>query len=209
MASFKTHVAGGVFVGAVFSAISYYSFDLDIIQSFAIFNIGLISAIIPDLDSDSGKPVALISGIISVLIPALLLSKVNSEHAGSAEFLISYFAFFYLLINYVVCGLIKKMSTHRGIMHSIPFSLLWAEFFYLLFNTSNQTMATMAALVTFCGCLIHLILDELNAIYFRFYMIPMLKKSSGTALKLFSSDLGANLLVYGLLFMTTAFIFLN
>ena len=149
MADFKTHVVGGVIVGGGFSTVGYLSFGLDPIQSFAIFTMGLLGGIIPDLDSDSGKPLALISGSLSVLVPALLLSKLSTVDARSPEFLISYFAFSYFILNYIVCELIKKMTIHRGIMHSIPFAFLTAEVIYLLFTSSGQEMATLAALAIF------------------------------------------------------------
>ncbi len=155
-----------------------------------------IGIILPDLDSDSGKPLALISGMLSVLFPALLLTQISSKTSFTPEFLISYFAFSYFVINYIFCELIKKMTKHRGIMHSIPFAFLCAEIAYLLFYPSGQNMTTMAALSIFFGCIIHLILDELNAFYFKFGFIPMLNKSSGTALKLYSKDLFSNLILF-------------
>ena len=178
MADFKTHVAGGVLVGGTFSALSFISFEMNIVQSFAVFTLGLLGGILPDLDSDSGKPLSLISGMLSVLFPALLLSQIPTQQYSSPEFLISYFTFCYLVINYIICELIKKMTIHRGIMHSIPFSFLCAEITYLLFDSADKNMSTMAASAVFFGCFIHLILDELHAIYFKFGFIPMLKKSS-------------------------------
>jgi len=104
----------------------------------------------------------------------------------------------YLIINYVICELIKRMTKHRGIMHSIPFSFFSAEMVYLLFDSSGKTVASMAALAIFSACLIHLVLDELNAFYFKFGFIPMPKKSAGTALKLYSQGVLANLFMFSL-----------
>ncbi|MCK5664818.1 MAG: metal-dependent hydrolase [Thiotrichaceae bacterium] len=209
MADFKTHVAGGIMVGAGFSATSLIYFDMNIVQSFAVFTMGLLGGILPDLDSDSGKPLALISGMLSVLFPALLLNQIPAENSLSTEFLISYFTFCYLVINYIICELIKKMTIHRGIMHSIPFSFLCAEIVYLLFYSSGQSMMTMAALSVFFGCIMHLILDELNAFYFKFGFIPMLKKSSGTALKLYSKDIFPNFIIFSMVLLMTIMIILT
>jgi membrane-bound metal-dependent hydrolase YbcI (DUF457 family) len=206
MADFKTHVAGGVIVGASFSVISFISFDMNSVQSFAVFTMALLGSILPDLDSDSGKPLALISGMLSVLLPALLLSQIAAENSLSAEFLISYFMFCYLVINYIICELIKKMTIHRGIMHSIPFSFLCAEIAYLLFSSSGKDMMTMASIAIFSGCIVHLVLDEFHAVYFKFGFIPMLKKSSGTALKLYSQGFFANFFIFCSVLIATAFI---
>ena len=83
-------------------------------------------------------------------------------------------------------------------MRSIPFSLFVAQITYLLFKPSGLMLSTMAAFAIFFGCLMHLVLDELNAFYLKFAFIPMLKKSSGTAFKLFSDDLWANFFIYSL-----------
>jgi len=206
MAGFRTHVLGGVLVGASFSAISFISTGLDIIQSYAVFTMGLLGGILPDLDSDSGKPLDIISGAISVLLPALWLTNIINEYSISAEFLIGYFTLSYFIINYIVCELLKKVTIHRGIMHSIPFSLLAAQIAYLLFKPSGLLLSTMAAGAMFCGCLIHLILDELNSFYLKFGFIPMLKKSSGTALKLFSDNVWINFFIYSLVGLTTMII---
>lgn len=209
MADFKTHVAGGVVVGVGFAGISLFFYDLNIIQSFAVFIMGLFGAILPDLDSDSGKPLALISGMLSVLIPVLLLSNMNTINISSPEFLISYFTSCYLVINYLICGLIKKMTVHRGIMHSIPFSFLSAEIIYILFVSSGKNMATIAALAIFFGCLMHLVLDEVNSLNFKFGIIPMLTKSSGSAFKLYSSGFLANSFMFISIIGVTLLIFDN
>ena len=101
------------------------------------------------------------------------------------------------------------MTIHRGIMHSIPFSFLCAEITYLLFDSADKNMSTMAASAVFFGCFIHLILDELHAIYFKFGFIPMLKKSSGTALKLYTNGFTANFMMFSSLVFMTALIILN
>ena len=200
MADFNTHLLGGVLVGGAFSTIAFISMDLNFIQSYAVFTMGVLGGLLPDLDSDTGKPLEIISAAVSVLVPALLLSNIAKQYTISPEFLISYFTVCYFIINYVFCELLKRITIHRGIMHSIPFSFLAAQIAYLLFKPSGLTLATMISCVVFFGCLIHLILDEFHSFYLKFGFIPMLKRSSGTALKLFSNNLLANVVIYGSIF---------
>jgi len=200
MADFNTHLLGGVLVGGAFSTISYISMDLNIIQSYAVFIMGVLGGLLPDLDSDTGKPLEIISAAVSILVPALLLSNIAKQYTISAEFLIGYFTICYFIINYILCELLKRITIHRGIMHSIPFSFLAAQIAYLLFKPSGVTLATMTSCVVFFGCLIHLILDEFHSFYLKFGFIPMLKRSSGTALKFFSNNLLANLIIYSSVF---------
>ena len=134
--------------------------------------------------------------LVSVLIPSVLLIEAIRIGGDSPEFLICYFAVSYLFINYVICSIIKKITVHRGMMHSIPFALVCGGICYLLFLSSGKKVAIMAGTAVFSGCLVHLVLDELSSFKLKFGFIPILKKSSGTAFKLKSESLGATLFIY-------------
>ena len=199
MAQFKTHLAGGVVAGAGISALGLFTQGLNLTQACAVFIIGSVGGLLPDLDSDSGKPLELLFELISVLIPALLFMSFVREEWSSSEFLVCYFTLSYLFINYVVCALIKRLTVHRGIMHSIPFALLSGGVGYLLFASSGKEIATIAGLAVLAGCLTHLVLDELNSFTLKFGFMPWLKRSSGTALKLKTNSLATNLFIYCLI----------
>jgi hypothetical protein len=49
----------------------------------------------------------------------------------------------------------------------------------------------MIGISVFAGCMVHLILDELNSLSFKFGLIPVLINSSGTAFKFKSDNLPA------------------
>jgi len=208
MAGFKTHIAGGIISGIGISVAGYATQSLNLTQVFAVFIVGSIGGILPDLDSDSGKPLTLFFGLISVLIPALLISHFPGKDSISPEFLVSYFVLSYFLINYVFCEIIKKFTIHRGIMHSIPFAILCGMLGYLVFISSGKQMASIAGGAIFIGCLVHLILDELNSFTFKFGFIPWIKRSSGTALKFKSDSLLVNIFIYSLLILTSFIILL-
>lgn len=201
MADFKTHLAGGIVSGAGFSAAGVAVNSLSLTQAGAVFTIGAFSALVPDLDSDTGKPLAFLFQLISVLVPCLFYHEAVKFGGHSPEFLICYFALAYLLMNYVVCALIKKMTVHRGIMHSLPFALLCGAISYWLFMKSGPQMAKMVGLAALVGCLVHLVLDELNAFKLKHGILPGLKKSSGSAFKLKSQSVLTTLFIYTLLVM--------
>lgn len=199
MAAFKTHLAGGVLSGASISYAGYLTLGLNVPQLFSIFIMGCLGGILPDLDHDSGKPLTLLFSLVSVLIPALLLDRLPHTKSLSPEFIVTYFVCCYFIINYLICSIIKKITVHRGIMHSIPFAVLFAESAYLLFTTSGRNIAAAIGLSVFVGCITHLILDEFHSVSFKFGFIPTLKRSSGSALKLTSENQYINLLVYCLI----------
>ncbi|MBF0469363.1 MAG: metal-dependent hydrolase [Desulfamplus sp.] len=112
------------------------------------------------------------------------------------EFIITYFALSYLVIRYGLCEVTKRITIHRGIMHSIPFALLCAEAGFLIFIPSGPAMATAVGISIFSGCIAHLLLDELNSITLKHGFIPKLKTSSGSAMKLKSDSIIATATVY-------------
>ena len=196
MAGFKAHLAGGIASGVGISLIGFYLRGLNLTQAGAIFVVGSVGGLLPDLDSDTGKPLSFLFHLVSVLIPSVLLIEAVQIGGDSPEFLICYFTISYLSINYVLCSIIKKITVHRGMMHSIPFAIVCGGIGYLLFLPSSEQVAIMAGVAMFSGCFVHLVLDELSSFKLKFGFIPIPKKSSGSAFKLKSESLGATLFIY-------------
>lgn len=204
MADFKTHLTSGIIVGGGSALVALMGLHLNYIQSFSVFTMGAVGGILPDLDSDSGKPLSLIFGTISILLPALLLGKLPAAEPFSPEFLVSYFVCSYCIINYLICGLVKKLTVHRGIMHSLPFCVLSGEIGYLLFASSEETLAIAVGGVVFAGCLVHLLLDELYSFTFKYKIFPVVKNSFGTAFKFKSQSFPASAALYCLIILAAA-----
>ena len=207
MAGFKAHLAGGIASGAGISLIGFYLRGLSLTQAGAIFVVGSVGGLLPDLDSDTGKPLSFLFHLVSVLIPSVLLIEAIQIGGVSPEFLICYFAISYLFINYLVCAIIKKITVHRGMMHSIPFALVCGGIGYLLFLPSGKQFAMLAGLAVFLGCFVHLVLDELSSFKLKFGFIPIPKKSSGSAFKLKSDSLGVTLFTYLILVIIGILVF--
>ena len=201
MADFKTHLTGGVLSGAGFSAVGLFTNALTVTQAGAIFTVGTFAGLLPDLDSDTGRPLSLLFQLLSVIVPCAFFYKASQFGGASLEFLICYFVLAYLFLNYIVCPFIKKMTVHRGIMHSIPFSVLCGGVGYLLFEKSGKQVAFFGGFAILFGCLVHLVLDEINSLRIKYGFIPAFKKSSGTSLKFMSSSLLTSLFVYTLLIL--------
>lgn len=202
MADFKAHLTSGLINGACFSFGGMLFKNLDPIDAGAVFIIGTTGGLLPDLDSDTGKPLALLFQLLSVLVPVLLYPYAKPFFRPDLPFLICYFTTLYLLINYIICQLLKRLTKHRGIMHSIPFAVLCGELSFLLLFPSGLTLALFGGFAVFSGCMIHLILDELNSLSLKFGFILVVKNSSGSALKLYSPYILSNLLTYTLIIIT-------
>lgn len=194
--------------GAGISLIALYSRDLNFTQAGAIFVVGSVAGLLPDLDSDSGKPLIFLSNLVSVLVPAMLFFEAARLSSFSPEFLICYFTASYLFVYYVICSMIRKITVHRGMMHSLPFAVVCGEIGYLLFVFSGRDVALVAGLAVFAGCVVHLFLDELSTFSLKLGIIPVVKRSSGSAFKLISASIGATLFTYLILLLAATAIFL-
>lgn len=196
MADFKAHLSSGIVNGACFAGFGLFLKSLSPIEAATVFIVGATGALLPDLDSDTGKPLALLFQLVSVLIPVLLYPYAKLFVTPDTPFLLCYFTSLYLIINYIVCQILKKLTKHRGIMHSIPFSILCGEITFLLLHPSGLKLSLIGAFAVFSGCIIHLVLDELNSLSLRFGFIVVMKNSSGSALKFFSPYILSTLTTY-------------
>jgi len=196
VAQFKTHMAGGTIAASGISTAALFTNALTLTQAGAVFMVGFVSGLLPDLDCDTGKPLTFLFQLISILIPSIIFLKIAQYVGDAPEFLICYFTLSYLFFSYIVCSIIKKITVHRGMLHSLPFALLCGAIVYLLFSSSGEHVAIIAGLAALSCCFVHLILDELNSVTFKYGFIPGLKRSSGTALKLKSDSKSTTIFTY-------------
>ena len=211
MSDFKSHVCGGIVAGATVSGTHAYYLPgvLDPVQLGAVCLMGIIGGVLPDLDSDTGSPLTILFGLLALIVPAVILKTVSEYHTLTPEFLICYFVVGYVLINYVVRAIVKKLTIHRGIMHSIPFVLLCGISGFFLFMSSGEKMSLAVGISVCAGGIIHLIMDEIHSLSWSCGMLPRRNKASGTAFKFRSSSLFATLLIYGVLIISTFYLLMT
>jgi len=202
MASFKTHITFGLGLGIIFVFLCFLVLLVsDKEFAFFLFLIFALGSIAPDMDSDSGIPFYITFG---------MLSLVFGFFSGSFLFIVEQLSFWGsvgagvvggLFFWGIVGGIFKKFTRHRGMAHSLPASFLFGASCLAianLFHVSNLE-AFLIFVLGFLGYLLHLILDEIYALIdFRGRRIDI-KRSLGTALKLFSSKKHLNILIYGVL----------
>ena len=187
MASYKSHMAFGILTSffwsllvATLSIISFWFIPI-------IFFLTVIGAFLPDLDSDSGIPIKILLQCLSVISVIIFLSYIKSINVDNLPIVAGWSLFIIFFIYYVFGGLIKKMTKHRGIFHSVPatiFSVLISLSFADFFDISSSAKVLISMSVGL-GYLSHLILDELNS-FVNLEGVPFVpKKSLGSALKLF------------------------
>ena len=198
MASFEQHINASVIATGVFIAPVFSAGLLTVNQSLIVLSLGIVGGVLPDLDSDSSRPVQIVFKILSVFLP-LLFILAFTKNIPIMKLILIWLGTTILLYG-VFFKIFLELTHHRGIFHSIPMGILFGELVSaFFFNILNQSVlfSLICGLFIFFGFLIHLILDEIfsvNALGLK------LKHSFGTALKLYSkNNILGTLLVYGLI----------
>ncbi len=202
MALFREHISVGALAGAIGVVLLYfYAIVTDPVLLGLLFVVTAIGSFLPDLDSDSGIPFYTVFGLFTLACTGAALYYALSHYPSLWYALVGIPAAALVLTWFVLGGIFKRFTHHRGIMHSVPamviaglLTLLAARHLFL-----GETVSLWFAVFAGVGFLTHLILDEVHS-EVNFDGIPFVpKKSLGTALKFFSDSHLVNIFTYVLL----------
>lgn len=87
----------------------------------------------------------------------------------------------------ILIPIFKRLTTHRGMLHSVPFTLLFAEMVFWFVHPFGLADRLLLALAAWMGALSHLLLDEIYSVDFDGNKLVRLKRSFGTAFKFWDS----------------------
>jgi len=196
MANFQTHFNVASFVSALGAGTIYYSGLVDKNDATLLFAGGIMGGILPDIDSDNSIPTKIMQYVFANLISFFILFKYIGQYPIGNLILIWIGSF--LVSLYILEGF-NKITSHRGMFHSIPAGFIfWFSFsllFYYVFKF-NYLVSWYFGMFVFLGYITHLILDEIYSIDVSGRRI---KKSFGTAFKLWSRDKKSTLLFYSIM----------
>jgi membrane-bound metal-dependent hydrolase YbcI (DUF457 family) len=207
MAGFKAHITFGIITSVCYVSILYTLsiVPIDVIK--VCFFSTIFSAMLPDIDSNSGIPVQIIFSILSLLTMVWLFDHLSFYvlHASTGAFLSGVGG---ILMYTVVQSGFKKMTSHRGAFHSIPMAFIFGLIVLsalMPYKMAPQIKIALALSVVI-GYLCHLLLDELNSAVNLNGQPFKPKKSLGSAMKLTASTALSTAMLYSTLF---ALILLN
>jgi membrane-bound metal-dependent hydrolase YbcI (DUF457 family) len=208
MALFREHVTVGALISMVVVVLAYfYALVTDPLLLIFLFVASIVGSFLPDVDSDSGIPFQLVFGLATLAVTGIALLYALAMKPDDIRYLVGVPVAVLLGFWFVVGGLIKKFTKHRGIYHSLPALLIASIGAYLLAQRYglDETIALVFGAAVGAGFASHLILDELHA-GITLDGIPFNpNKAFGSALKLFAKSTGVNIATYtllGLLFYT-------
>ncbi len=194
MASYRGHLAFASGLGFIYGGVGASALYMP--PALAILGAGVVTigGLLPDLDSDSGVPVRELFGLMSALVPLIMMPRLLSLNLPPEE-VILWLALMYVGIRYGLSKIFKRLTVHRGMFHSIPAMLIAGLAMFLAYDAKVLSQRAFIAVGTMVGFLSHLVLDEAYSVDFRGVTIK-LNKYAGSAVKFFSPSIIGTLSTY-------------
>ena len=199
MAAFREHVIFSSVLGAGYGAAAALALGFTPVQGSLAAVMTAVAGMLPDLDLDHGRPGQELFGLLAAVAPLLIVGRLLHWLGlpGDREMVMLGIVVLYLLIRYVFAKIVTRFSVHRGMFHSIPALLIAAELAYLTYPSDVPRVKFLVAAGVALGFFSHLLLDEIYSVEFSGVKVG-LKKSSGTAIKMFGDAFLPNVLTCAL-----------
>ena len=193
MADFKTHLAFSTATGIGYGTVAHFFFQVPPHTSILAGTLCSLAGMLPDIDSDKGRPLKEIMSAFAAMVPMLMLERLR-QLGLSQELIVVIGIFVYFLVRFGLSAVLRKTTVHRGMFHSIPMAVIFGEFAFLL-TTGDLSLRIFKAGAVSLGYLSHLFLDEVYSIQWKRGLLSA-KKSSGTALKIYGKKFLPTLATY-------------
>lgn len=190
MANFQTHLTFSTLMGVGYGASACLLYEVPIPTCVLAGGLCSVSGMLPDVDSNAGKPLRESMAFAAAVVPMMMLDRFR-QFGMSPESIVLAGAAIYLAIRFVIGSLLRNYTVHRGMFHSLPAAIIAGEFAFLVASGDVQIRAYKAGGVLL-GYLSHLILDELYSIEWHRGRLR-LKQSFGSAVKLFGTKWWPNI----------------
>lgn len=186
MANFNTHISVAFVASGVGALVVYKAGMLSGTEFFLCALTGTVGGLLPDIDLDHAVPAKVGFNLVSLLTAFGMV--IYWSGSLSLTELMATWLLTYGVMRYGVFNIFSSLTVHRGIVHSIPYmlilalALVYASFYGL---GKGAVVSWFFGLFLLFGALVHLVLDEIYSV--NVFGLSV-KKSFGTALKVFSRD---------------------
>jgi hypothetical protein len=184
LASFSQHLYGAAAISSAASLGVYGLGGAGPRETQVLFLLGVAGGLLPDIDSDSSKPVRAFFTLLGVLFAFLTCFALVGRFPVIELALI--WCLIFLVVRYLVLEVFARLTVHRGIWHSwlaVGFAgLAGTDAAFHLFGLGPWDSWLAGGFVAL-GYLTHLCLDELASVDLLGHRV---RRSFGTALKPFS-----------------------
>ena len=197
MAGFQQHVSLSSGLGVATAVTATMGLGFTRSQGILAGYLTAIGGMLPDLDSEPGRPVRELSSLTAAIVPLLMLNHLR-EWCTEFDTALMLAAGMYLVIRFMGGWLLGKFTVHRGMFHSIPALFIAAELVFLSWKSESISVRLLMGCGIAIGFLSHLVLDEIYSVQWNGLMVE-LNQAAGSAVKFFSKNLFATAFTWLLL----------
>ncbi len=193
MADFKTHMTVSTTTGVLLGLAGSRA-GIPLTTCLIAGGLCSVSGMLPDLDSDSGRPLREASMLGAAVVPMLMVErfqKLGMDH----ESMVLAAGVVYIAIRFLLVEIFRRYTVHRGMWHSLPANAIVGMVAFLVIQTDDMNLRLFKTMAVVLGFLSHLVLDEIWSVDFRRGSF-VFKSSFGTALKLWGNNGWANVVTY-------------
>lgn len=204
MADFKTHMSVSTATGALLAFAGHragMSWDTCAVAGVLCS----VSGMLPDLDSDSGRPLREATAMGAAVVPMLMVDRLQRLQLNHDTMvlvaIVTYFA-----IRFLMAELFRRYTVHRGMWHSLPAAAICGMVAFLIIANEDIGVRIYKTTAVVMGFLSHLLLDEIWSVEFRQASFKF-KTSFGTAIKLWGNNRTASISAYATLLVSSALVY--
>jgi len=198
MPGFVSHISFGTLLGGAAVVYLVTNAFLPLSLSLLVALAVAIGSFLPDADSDTSLPYHIALTILSCAVGIMTYFYFRPSIKDVVE--IAWRVIVALaVVKFVIGPIIKKLTSHRGIWHSIPAAVIatLATFLLLQMIDLNMDARLYIAMGLGAGYLFHLILDEgTSLLRFKFLIFWSPKQSLGSALKFIGESKTITIIAY-------------
>ena len=194
MADFRKHITTSSLLGVAYGAAAHTFFHVPLSTCVLAGGLCGVSGMLPDVDSNSSKPLRESLAFGAAMV-AMMTADRFAEIGMNPEWVVLAGAAVYLFVRFVLGQFLRRYTIHRGMFHSLPAAVIFGEIAFLLASGTDVRLRAYKAGAVVIGYLSHLVLDEMHSFQWRRGRLR-LKRSFGTALKMFSHSWWATASTY-------------
>jgi len=202
MAMFREHIAAGAIISMIVVVVVYfYALVTSPLLLLFLFGVTIIGSFLPDVDSDSGMPFYLVFGTATLAATGIVLLYTLAQKPDDWRVLVGIPFAAMLGFWFIVGSIVRRVTHHRGIYHSLPAMAIAAVGTFLIARHYglDDMVAGIFGVAIGAGFASHLILDEMHA-GITLDGIPFNpNKAFGSAIKMFADSNRVNIATYVLL----------
>lgn len=198
MGNFRQHVSVAATTGVVYAVCAKSLCGVHWLYGTMTALLATVGGVLPDIDHPLGTEIKSFTTLLGTAGALILWRKLHIAGVHMPiELQIWSVIGAYCLLRVGTRSLMSRLMVHRGMCHSLPTCVFWGAITYLAYPSAYHPIRVWMAGAVMCGFMSHLMLDEVCSVDLKGTRI---KRSFGTAIKLWAPSMTSTIAVYGALY---------